>query len=482
MEFYGESPQYVITPSGGSVLKDFASRVDKIVAASIDRYMWGKGFQKVESLGCYEKTRNGGVGESKNYVRVTVPDANGKGGGLVTSYGNSFYSESTHNYSADFETIRTNLAREISPVRSLPVIDEIDAVITTLDNVHNDLTVTVTADASRTTNVASAIKTIQSLDRFITGGNYASFTTYVTNRIPGVVDAIGAVVASLLSVVQAEKAAIVTFRNDLGDGMDKLAKELGNRDSSVTLADVLAVVSWGIGAVSAAGTGGTSVLAKLAVDSAVSVVSTISYMAEKQSATANSLGWGIDAGPKAVRELLVSWNAETSVSHALFDAEEQLAVFINLTNGIVNGHPDPYDLNPVLMQGKASGLSVDDLTAVRDIAQKTFPMLTGALRESANKLLGKSLSTALSRSRAVGRGPSGIAREYNELNSFVVDALNSLADELDEVADSVENFVTDLENAEAESAARLTGTASDLHPKLPKVFPKEQYSEKRQEQ
>lgn len=482
MEFYGDSPQYVIPPSGESVLKNFASRVDKIVAASIDRYMWGRGFQKVESLGCYEKTRNGGVGESKNYVRVTVPDANGKGGGLVTSYGNSFYSESKHNYSADFETIRTNLAREISPVRSLPVIDEIDAVITTLDNVRNNLAVTVTADASRTTNVASAIKTIQSLDRFITGGNYASFTTYVTNRIPGVVDAIGAVVASLLSVVQAEKAAIVTFRNDLGDGMDKLAKELGNRDSSVTLADVLAVVSWGIGAVSTVGTGGTSVLAKLAVDSAVSVVSTISYMAEKQSATANCLGWGIDAGPKAVRELLVSWNAETSVSHALFDAEEQLAVFINLTNSIVNGDPDPYDLNPVLMQGKASGLSVNDLTAVRDIAQKTFPMLTGALRESANQLLGKSLSTALSRSRAVGRGPSGIAREYNELNSFVVDALNILADELDEVADSVKNFVTDLENAEAESAARLTGSASDLHPKLPKVYPKKQYSEKRQEQ
>lgn len=171
MEFYGESPQYVITPSGGSVLKDFASRVDKIVAASIDRYMWGRGFQKVESLGCYEKTRNGGVGESKNYVRVTVPDANGKGGGLVTSYGNFFYSESTHNYSADFETIRNNILHEFKPVKSLPVIGEIEAVEAKLDRVRNDLTVNVTSSDDRATDVASKIETIQSLDKHILGGN-----------------------------------------------------------------------------------------------------------------------------------------------------------------------------------------------------------------------------------------------------------------------------------------------------------------------
>lgn len=477
MEFYGDSPQYVIPPSGGSVLKDFAARVDKIVAASIDRYMWGRGFQKVESLGCYEKTRNGGVGESKNYVRVTVPDASGKGGGLVTSYGNSFYSESTHNYSADFETIRNNILHEFKPVKSLPVIGEIEAVEAKLDRVRNDLTVNVTSSDDRATDVASKIETIQSLDKHILGGQYAELTGQVTNRIPKVVNAIGAVVACLLSVVRAEKEALITFRNDLGNAMDKLVEELNNHDSSVTLAEVFAVVGWAFEAATVVGTGGTSAIAKFAVNT-VSSVCSISYSATKKDATASGIGWGIDAGPNAVRQLLVSRKAGGSVSAALFETEEQLAVFVNTTNGVVINDPRPYDLEPFVMQGKASGMAVERLDTVWSIADKSFPALTGILRGAAQTLAGATLSTALSRSWEVGRGISGAAPEYNQLNSFVIDALNALADELDEVADSLKKYVTDLDSTETESSAALRAVANDLHPKLPSVYSDALYSEK----
>ena len=481
MEFYGDSPQYVIRPSGGAVLADFTSRVNKIVVASIDRYLWGEGFQKCKSLGYYEKTRSGNIGERENYLRVSVPNADGSGGGVVDSYGHFYYSEANHNYAADFQKIRNNVLHEFAPLKSLPVVAEIDSVAEKIDAVRNDLSVEVTSSSYRTTGVASSIKTIQSLQQLIRGGNYADFASYVTNRIPGVVDAIGSIVACMLSAVQAEKDAIVTFRNDLGNAMDQLAKELDGRGSSITLADVLAVVSWALGAASTIGTGGTTAIAKLAVDSVITV-STISYSASKQSATASGIGWGIDAGPKAVRELLVSRKADSSLSAALFDAEEQLGVFLNLTNKLVIGSPEPYDLHPYFMQGKASGMSVEDLDAVRSVAVDTFPALTDALRSSAKELAGISISTALSRSWEVGRGVSGIAPEYNQLNSFVVDALNALAEELDEVAYSLKKYVTDLENSEAESAAALTTAANDLHPKMPKVYSDQFYSEKRRHQ
>ena len=88
MEFYGESPQYTIPTKVASSDKAFTSRVDQIVVASIERYMWGKGFDKRSAY--WEKTRSGGLGEKDNYVRVSFPDGSGKGGGLVTYRGNFF--------------------------------------------------------------------------------------------------------------------------------------------------------------------------------------------------------------------------------------------------------------------------------------------------------------------------------------------------------------------------------------------------------
>ena len=89
MEFYGESPQYTIPTKVASNDKGFVSRVDQIVVASIERYMWGKGFIKCSEY--WEKTRSGGIGEKDDYVRVSFPDGSGKGGGLVTSQGYFFH-------------------------------------------------------------------------------------------------------------------------------------------------------------------------------------------------------------------------------------------------------------------------------------------------------------------------------------------------------------------------------------------------------
>lgn len=81
MEFYGESPQYTIPTKVAPSDKNFTSRVDQIVVASIERYMWGKGFDKRSEY--WEKTRNGGLGEKDDYVRVTFPDGSGKGVDLL---------------------------------------------------------------------------------------------------------------------------------------------------------------------------------------------------------------------------------------------------------------------------------------------------------------------------------------------------------------------------------------------------------------
>ncbi len=473
MEFYGESPQYTIPTKVASSDKGFVSRVDQIVVASIERYMWGKGFFKRSEY--WEKTRSGGIGEKDDYVRVSFPDGSGKGGGLVTSQGYFFSYEIHQDYQADFDTIRNNVAYECKPLKNFPSEEAMSGVVRTLLQIRDSLSV-----SDGRTDIGNAILVIQGADELIKGGNYYQFMKNVANSLPGVIQSLSDLVACMHSAVESNRRAVCNFLFDIGPAMDKLVEELKDDGRTISLSDLLAVARWTLTEIGASATAGPVGWASIAVDSVIGAVKTIEYAAERQAAVASGIGWGIDAGPEAVRSLLTSKSKASSLSGTLFDAEEQIAIFLNSTSKIVNDRRESYDFHPVAIKGRASGLSIDDLESLRSMADEAFPEVASGLRSAANKMAGLGYSSAFSRDWAIGRGTNGISVELNALGDFVISSLNAVADEVENVGYSLHDYVNDVERTEQESAAALARAANDQSPQAVHVVSNSLYSSKHQ--
>lgn len=473
MEFYGESPRDTIPTKVAPSDKNFTSRVDQIVVASIERYMWGKGFDKRDAY--WEKTRSGGVGEKDDYVRVTFPDGSGKGGGLVTYQGNFFLYEMHYDYQADFDTIRNNVTYECKPLNNYPSEGAMNGVVTTLLQIRDDLSV-----SDGRTDIGNALLVIQGADELIKGGNYYQFMKSVANALPGVVQSLSDLVACMHSAVESNKRAVCNFTFDIGPAMDSLIEELKDHGESISLNDLLAVARWTLTELGASASAGPVGWAKIAVDSVIGAVKTIEYAADRQAAVASGIGWGIDAGPKAVRSLLTSRSEASSLSGALFDAEEQIAIFLNSTSKVVNDRRDSYDFHPSVIKGRASGLDIEDLESLRSLADEAFPEVSSGLRAAANRMAGLGYSSAFSRDWAIGRGTNGISVELNALGDFVISSLNAVADEVENVGYSLHDYVNDIEQTEQDSAAALARAANDQSPQAVHVVSNSLYSSRHQ--
>jgi len=473
MEFYGESPQYTIPTKVAPSDKNFTSRVDQIVVASIERYMWGKGFDKRSAY--WEKTRSGGLGEKDDYVRVTFPDGSGKGGGLVTYQGNFFSYEIHHDYRADFDTIRNNVTYECKPLKNYPNEEAMGGVVTTLLQIRDDLSV---SDAR--TVVGNALLVIQGADELIKGGNYYQFMKNVANALPSVIQLLSDLVDCMRSAVESNKRAVCNFTFDIGPAMDRLVEELKDHGDSISLSNLLAVARWTLTQLGASASAGPVGWAKIAVDSVIGAVNIIEYAADRQAAVASGIGWGIDAGPEAVRSLLTSRSKASSLSGALFDAEEQIAIFLNSTSKLVNDRSKSYDFHPVAIKGNASGLDIEDLESLRSLADEAFPDVSSGLRDAANRMAGLGYSSAFSRDWSIGRGTNGISVELNALGDFVISSLNAVADEVENVGYSLHDFVNDVERTEQDSAAALARAANDQSPQAVRVVSNSRYSSKYQ--
>jgi len=447
--------------------------VDQIVVASIERYMWGKGFDKRSAY--WEKTRSGGLGEKDNYVRVSFPDGSGKGGGLVTYRGNFFSNEIYHDYQADFDRIRNNVTYECKPLKDFPSKDAMGGVVTTLLQIRDDLSVN-----DGRTDIGNAIRVVEGMDELIKGGNYYDFMKNVAEALPAVIQSLSDLVACMHSAVESNKRAVCNFMFDIGPAMDKLVEELKDHGDSISLSNLLAVARWTLTQIGASASAGPVGWAKIAVDSVIGAVNTIEYAADRQAAVASGIGWGIDAGPEAVRSLLTSKSTASSLSGALFDAEEQIAIFLNSTSNTVNNRRKSYDFHPIAMVGHASGLAIDDLESLRSIADKAFPEVASGLRDAANRMAGLGYLSAFSRDWAIGRGTNGISVELNALGDFVISSLNAVAEEVENVGYSLHDFVNDVERTEQESAAALARAANDQSPQAVRVMSASLYSSKHQ--
>jgi hypothetical protein len=464
LETFGDSGSTFV-PNVGSIY-GFDLKVDRIAAAAIDRYMSGLGFEKMD--GYYWQSTQGSLHtESVVTLRVSRPDEWGNGGGVI-SYEGKPAVISTHDYLADFQKVKNSVREACSPLRSLPQSGEMEQVCSQLREIRDGLC--VNGDLSSSDGVAGYVTTIETLNSFIKGGQYAKFTTQITGTLRNVIDAIYQVVNCLHSVVEADKAAIDDFLVALPKAMDALPKKLDDSWNTIKASDVLKIAGWAIEAATAVASGGTSLILKTLANVALDAMSTIVYSPESGEAKGTGIGYGIDAGSNAIKSIIVSQDNEKSLSGALNAAEKDLAAFVNSMIRVVSSNPKPYDFHPYYLQGRSAELSVTDLDAVRSVVDDAITPLAHELRTASSSLAGLRVGSAFSRSFKIGRGPHGVLAEFNELNTFAMSALNALADELDDIGHSVKRFVGDVERSEEASAANLNTVGRDIAPRLPTSY------------
>ena len=210
-------------------------------------------------------------------MRVSMPDERGNGGGVI-SYEGTPKIISVFDYAAEFEKVRNNVRQACSPLRSLPQSDEMEKVCTELRQVRDKLCVNGALSASD--GVAGYVTTIESLDDFIKGGQYAKISNQVSGSIRNVIEAIYQVVNCLHSVIEAEKAAVDDLLDALPTVLDKLPKELDNSWDAVKVQDVLKVAGWIVKAATAVASGGVSPIVKTLADVALDAMKTIVYSPE----------------------------------------------------------------------------------------------------------------------------------------------------------------------------------------------------------
>lgn len=453
----------------GWAIDNCDAKIDAIVVASIDRYMRCLGYRKENGyyIG-YRYYPNGSPIEEG----VTCPDGSGNGGGAVKpSVGTCNYWPPSFMrcYIDDFAYIRNTIQRACSPLHdSLPTSVDMAQLCEQIAAIGVKLNVY----SGQQGQISSDVATVEGLANLIKDGQYAAIMSTVVNRIRGVIAAIGDVVKSMQSVAQSEKDVIEAFQKNLGPAMDQLAVQLPHKTDKVTLMGVLSVVNWGIDVASAIASRNPYLGAKAGV-TAVQGIYTFYFKERKDNAQATGLGQGRDAGVLAVNASLM--DGEKSVNHALRDAEIKLAELVNSVGSRIVSQMDCFDLRPAGILMKASGLQVHEREAVKSVADRTLPSLANELRAVARDVSGLNFGLVFSRHDGIGRAPNGVAPEFNKLATFVVSALDALAQDLETFSYSLHDYVSDLERNEAESADRLRGAAPFYPGNLPPKRPEQKY-------
>lgn len=451
----------------GWAIDNCDAKIDAIVVASINRYMTALGYVKQGAN--YMVSIPDGDGMA-SYVLVSCPDSKGAGGGVVETIGSVYLSsEERHRYKDDFAYIRTTIRKACSPLNdSLPTSVDMAQLCERIAAIGVKLNVY----SGQQGQISADVATVEGLANLVKDGQYAVILSSVVNRVRGVIASIGGVVKSMQSIAQSEKDVIEAFQKNLGPAMDKLAVELPRKTNNITLAGVLSVVTWGTEVVDAVASKNVAAGVKAGV-TALQGIYTFYVKERKGDAQAKGIGQGRDAGVLAVNASLM--DGEKSVNNALRDAENNLAIGVNSLGGRIVGQMDCFDLKPEGRLTKASGLQVNEREAVKSVADHTLPSLANELRAVARDVSGLNFGLVFSRHDGIGRAPNGVAPEFNKLVTFVVSALDALAQDLETFSYSLHDYVGDLERNEAESADRLRDAAPFYPGNLPPKRPEQKY-------
>lgn len=124
---------------------------------------------------------------------------------------------------------------------------------------------------------------------------------------------------------------------------------------------------------------------------------------------------------------------------------------------------------PVLLIGWAAGKRLSApllrwpqlITALNTFARGDLPTLSNKLKEVVQELNAINYSKAFSRSGYIGIGQNGINSAYVSMKDLICDLLLDVADDTNDMAYCLEQFLSDVNLTEEQSAAALRAAGQD---------------------
>ena len=419
-----------------------------LALAAIDYYMYLEGFENKGDL--YEKIllKRHLVSGHKAVIRtVTRPDANADGGGVCSESAKIVDSQVNRDFAGEFSDIKRGVVNVVTPWLSLPDAGEMNGVSLALSKAHDLI-------KAQSDIVDLAVNIRAKIDKTVTYGQVAAVAGAYAGSVESTILNISDLVKTLYDVVSKNEEMMGGVLESRSDIFEKFVAKL-NVDDGVDIKVLISVLQWAleqvpdlvsgnyVGFVTKLASGGLSL-----ADAALS---------KKESV--DTVGYGTG---EAARVLNTYFTTQNNNLRAL---EQGLSAFLDSEYVRISAAQSGYSLGLAEeveeVGSMPSTFAIEDKQGLSVIVTQDLPKLSKKLNEVVQELNAINYSKAFSRSGYIGIGQNGINSAYVSMKDLICDLLLDVADDTDDMAYCLEQFLSDVNLTEEQSAAALRAAGRD---------------------
>jgi hypothetical protein len=419
-----------------------------LALAAIDYYMYLEGFENKGDL--YEKIllKRHLVSGHKAVIRtVTRPDANADGGGVCSESAKIVDSQVNRDFAGEFSDIKRGVVNVVTPWLSLPDAREMNEVSCAISKAYD-----LIKDQSDIADLAAYIK--DEIVKTVTDGQVSRVAKAYAYGIGSTIHNISDLVKVLYDVVSKNEEMMGGVLESRSDIFEKFVAKL-NVNDGVDIKVLISVLQWAVGQIPNLVTGNYVGFVTGLASGGLSLAN--ANLSKTESV--DTVGYGTG---EAARVLNTYFTTQNNNLRAL---EQGLSAFLDREYVRISAAQSGYSLGLEKSVEEASSVSptfaIADKGALNTLVRDDLPTLSNKLKEVVQELNAINYSKAFSRSGYIGIGQNGINSAYVSMKDLICDLLLDVADDTDDMAHCLEQFLSDVNLTEEQSAAALRAAGQD---------------------
>lgn len=419
-----------------------------LALAAIDYYMFLEGFVKEGSL--YKKgvLKRDLVSGHKAVIRtVTRPDANADGGGVCSESAKIVDSQVNRDFAGEFSDIKRGVVNVVTPWLSLPDAREMNNVSFALSKVY-DLIKAQSDIADLAANINTKIV------KTVTHGQVSQVANAYANGIESTILNISELVKMLYDVVSKNEEMMGGVLESRSDIFITFLNKL-KVDDGVDIKVLISVLQWAVGQIPNLATGNYVGF----VTGLASGFLSLADASLSKEESVDTVGYGTGEAARVLNTYFITQN------NNLRALEQGLSALLDSEYVRVSMAQSGYALGLAEEVEAASSMSptfaIEDKEALKTLVRGDLLKLSDKLKEVVQELDAINYSKAFSRSGYIGIGQNGINSAFVSMKDLIRDLLLDVADDTNDMAYCLEQFLSDVNLTEEQSAAALRGAGRD---------------------
>lgn len=420
------------------------AKCGSLALAAIDNYMHLEGFAEEGNL--YKKVllKRDLVSGHKAVIRtVTRPDSHENGGGACSESAKVVDTEVNRDFAGEFSDVKRDVVNVVTPWLSLPDAQEMNNVSCAISKAR-DLIKAQSDIADLAANIKAKI------ERTVTHGQVSQVARAYAYSIESTILNISKLVEMLYDVVSKNEemmGGVLESRSDIiRNFLDKL-----NVDDGIDIKVLISVLQWAVGQDPNLVTGNYVGFVTGLASGALSLAD--ASLSKQESV--DTVGYGTGEAARVLNTYFITQN------NTLRALEQGLSAFLDSEYVRVSMAKSGYALGLAKEVEEAASMpltfAIEDKEALNAIVTVDLPSLSNNLNQVVQDLDAINYSKAFSRNGLIGIGQSGINSAFVSVKDLIRDLLLDVADDTNDIAYCLKQFLSDVNLTEEQSAAALRG-------------------------